>query len=375
MVTQYNGLCGKDMSFSDLGVELSKVSLDGLTCAERMESDSSKGLNLEEQRLLMVQSPNKQYLVLKPADFKALGSGYHIICYADSVKGTLNKPSGESLALLPEKGIDVFMESMGKVLALVGHQSYQAVPADVGTVRETKKSASSQILESRGDLSKDEARAAFRNALQMVTKEMANNIDFWTAEAGARLVKSTVFKSDKQIQRAKSDAQYLRSTSTGLTKCFHQRLNQCLREGKPEDKREQMHLAAYNLSMAEDQEWCQESAIRVLTGSVTDQAQLEFSHVNRRLSFLLDRRVKPEQNVIGPAILSWCLCSALGDVSYSKEQINSLYKVSTEFFERSVGKVYHDINQLWVEMGIIPEIKLRVWRDEYQPHARSRAIG
>ncbi len=369
----FNSLFGTDMSFSDLGVELSRVSLDGLSGSEWMDSGSANTPASNEQQLLLVQSPSKQYLVLKPEDFKAVGNGYQVVCYADTSKRVLNKPNGEFLSPLPAKGIEVFMEAMVKVLSL--NTQPNGVRA-TGSGGKAKKAVSSQIMEPRGDLTRAEAQAAFRKALQMVSKNMGVHIDFWTAEAGSRLVKAASFKTASQADRARSDARYLQGTAAELAKCFHARLNECLREGRQQEQKpsENLDLSAFNLSVAENEEWHRETAIRTLTASVKGQSQLEFSHVNRRLSFLLNRRVKPEQNVIGPEMLSRCLCAALSDVSYSKDQINALYEVVSDYYASALGKIYHDINSAWIDVGIIPEIKLRVWRDEYQPRTRSRSF-
>ena len=62
-----------------------------------------------------------------------------------------------------------------------------------------------------------------------------------------------------------------------------------------------------------------------------------------------------------------CICTAIDEISLGTEQVNALQKVVTDNFAEAMGKIYRDINLLWIGMDIIPQIKLRVWQDDYKP--------
>lgn len=344
--------------------------LDTVEPPESMKSVSTESEDVLENSLLVVQIISKQYVVMRPEELKALGTEHKVICYADKESSSLNKLNGERIKTLPDDGLEEFLEGMVTALNLVEQGGTEDAEIDSIPNKETNKVKTSEISESRDNLTSEQVQHAIRQALKLVSRSMDKNIDRWVLEAGDRILNGTTLRAVSDISRTKSVAMQLQSSSHELSKCFQSRLVECLHKFNHPEK-EQIDLSNHHLSLAEDGDWHKHTAILGLSSKVSGQTKLDFNQLNRRFSYLLNRRIKPEKNVIGPEMIAWCLCYALEDVSYNKEQVNTLQSVVSEFFAGSLGKIYREINLLWIGMDIIPQIKLRVWQDDYEPTSRN----
>ena len=340
--------------------------LDNVEPPASMQSVSTSSEDVLEDSLLVVKIISRQYVIMKPEELKALGNDHKVICYADRKSGSLNKLNGERIKALPQDNIEEFLAGMVTALNLVEQGDVEG--EELSTLKNGKAKAAEhpEISESRDNLTNEQVQSAIKQALKLVTSAVDKNIDRWVIEAGDRLMSSSSQGGFGDPQRMRAVSSELQSSSSELSKCFQARLIECLHKFNHPEK-EQIDLSSDDLSLAEDGHWHKHTVILGLSATITGQTKLDFNQLNRRFSYLLNKRIKPEKNIISPEMIAWCICTAVDDVSYSKEQVGALQRVISELFAGTMGKVYRDINLLWIGMDIIPQIKLRVWQDDYQP--------
>lgn len=341
--------------------------MDNVEPPPSIKSVSTSTEDVLADSLLVVKIISRQYVVMKPEELKALGNDHKVICYADMKSGSLNKLNGEIIKALPQDNIEDFLDGMVAALNLV--EQGDAEGAELSALKNgtEQENAHPEISESRDSLTNEQVQNAVKQALKVVTCAMDKNIDRWVIEAGDRLMNSTSRGGGfGDSQRMQSVSSQLQNSSAELSKRFQARLIECLHKFNHPEK-EQIDLSNHDLSLAEDGHWHKHSVIMSLSATITGQTKLDFNQLNRRFSYLLNKRIKPGKNIIGPEMIAWCICTAVDDVSYGKEQVGVLQRVISDLFAGAMGKIYRDINLLWIGMDIIPQIKLRVWQDDYQP--------
>ena len=342
----------------------------------KAEATSSRGVDdIPDNSLVLVRIGN-HHLVMSAREVRNLSKDHSVVCYADQKAATLNKLNGERVKRLKQSTVADFLDGMVTALNLVTTEDAVLPSADETPAAKENSApeaepepAPEEISECRDHLTSEQVQLAIKKALKLVSRSMEKNIDSWLIHAGDRLTKSASKLGIEDSQRAKSMAMQLQNSSAKLSKKFQTRLIECLHKFNHPEK-EQIDISAQSLSLAEDGDWHKQTAILSLAATVTGQAKLDFNQLNRRFSYLLNRRVKPEKNVIGPEMLAWGICSAIDDMSMNKQQVEALQAVLTQSFQVSLGKLYREINLLWIGMDIIPQIKLRVWQDHYKPASR-----
>jgi len=339
--------------------------LDNVESPVSMKSASTSFEGVLEGSLLVVKVIGRQYAIMKPEELKALSSDHQVICYADTKSGSLNKLNGESIKTLPQENIEEFMAGMVTALNMVDQQ--KAEGANLHSLKNDTSLEKAEISESRDSLTNEQVQDAIKQALKVVTSAMDKNIDQWILEASNRMMSASSLGGFDDTQRLQGLSSQLMNSSGELSKRFQARLIESLHKFNHPEK-EQIDFSDHqSLSLTEDDQWQKHSTILRLSAMITGQTKLDFNQLNRRFSYLINKRIKPEKNIIGPEMIAWCLCTAIDDVSYGTEQINALHKVISDMFAGTMGKIYRDINLLWIGMNIIPQIKLRVWQDDYKP--------
>lgn len=316
----------------------------------------------EKENLLVIKAAGKQHLVLSAQQLKAIGIAHEIVCYADFASHTLKQLDGGHIRDLPKQGVLEFLEGLA-----AGLNFGKEYPAEEHTEQvkeeEPAEEKPAAISESREHLTPKSVQSAISKAMKYVSRSMDQNIDRWVTEAGSILVADASTNQMVQNQRMLSIAQQLPTSSKDLRKHFQARLLENLQNFNQPKK--QADLDLQNLRLAEDKHW-DSTAITKLSATVAGEALMNFNQLNRRFSYLLNRRVSPTKNVISPESMAWCLCSALNDMSYSREQAEVVYDVLLEVFSTAMEEIYREVNLLWIEMDILPAIKLRVRHDDYK---------
>ena len=316
--------------------------------------------------LLVVKQMNRQYAVMNSEELKASGDGHKVICYADTKRGSLNKLCGEHIKPLPTENIEEFLAGMVTALNLV--EQGEAEGGQLSAVNSGNASGKpTEISESRNELTTEQVQSAIKQALKVVTNAMDKNIDNWVLEASKQLDGSVSQGGFGDEQRLRGLSSQLQDSSSELNKRFQARLIESLHKFNHPEKEQIELIAAQNLALTENDQWDKDSSILNLSAMIEGQAKLDFNQMNRRFCYLINKRVKPEKNIIGPEMMAWCICTAIDEISLGTEQVNALQKVVTDNFAEAMGKIYRDINLLWIGMDIIPQIKLRVWQDDYKP--------
>lgn len=331
--------------------------------------------DIKKENLIVVRASGRRHLVLSEKQLNAIGIEHKVICYADFATQTLKKGNGGYIRNLPKQGTLEFLEGLATGL---GFADTDETVADndrlvkQGPSTKVKESDSTKaapesapaIAESREDLTPELVQKAVSKALKYVSNSMDKNIDHWVTEAGSLIVQNAATKHIAQDQRMLSIARQLPSSSANLRKHFQSRLVESLQKFNRPVK-QQASLDLQNLQLAEDKHW-DNTAITKLSATVDGEALINFNQLNRRFSYLLNRRISPTKNVFGPEVISSCLCSALNDMSYSREQAEVLYSVMLEVFPSAMEEIYREVNLLWIEMKILPAIQLRVRHDDYK---------
>ena len=127
------------------------------------------------------------------------------------------------------------------------------------------------------------------------------------------------------------------------------------------------------LSLVDEEALEQEILISRMSSRAASETQSQFSKLNRRFCFLLNRRIMPMDNPLSPKSQAFCMTEALEALDIQDNARRVLLNALEQEFANALGYLYSEINETMIDLGILPDIKHHVWRAEVSTRARSRA--
>jgi hypothetical protein len=127
------------------------------------------------------------------------------------------------------------------------------------------------------------------------------------------------------------------------------------------------------LSLVDEEALDQEILVGRMSSVAAAETQTQFSKLNRRFCFLLDRRIMPVDSPLSPKSQAKCMTEALDSIEVVEPARRVLHKCLEQEFSNALGYLYSEINEMLIDLEILPDIKHHVWRVEASSRARSKA--
>lgn len=127
------------------------------------------------------------------------------------------------------------------------------------------------------------------------------------------------------------------------------------------------------LSLVDEEALDQEILVGRMSSAAAAETQTQFSKLNRRFCFLLNRRIMPVDSPLSPKSQAKCMTEALDSIEVPEPARRILHKCLEQEFSNALGYLYSEINEMLIDLEILPDIKHHVWRAEVSTRARSKA--
>lgn len=127
------------------------------------------------------------------------------------------------------------------------------------------------------------------------------------------------------------------------------------------------------LSLVDENALDKEILVGRMSSVAAAETQTQFSKLNRRFCFLLNRRIMPVDSPLSPKSQAKCMTEALEILDVPDRVRQILHQCLEQEFSNALGYLYSEINEMLIDLDILPDIKHHVWRAEASTRARSRA--
>lgn len=192
---------------------------------------------------------------------------------------------------------------------------------------------------------------------------MEKNIDRWTYDASSSILSSLAMQSSDNLIEQRREAADIQVKSQIFNNEFRAFFIESLVNFNCEEPM-QSESNQPALELVSSDGWKSHNLEPLLAREYEGQTRIEFSQLNLRLGAILDRPLSTEENVLGPKAIAWTVSSALNECGYSKKQRQVLEPIVIADFNRALEHLYHEINQIWIELDILPDAKLEVIKSD-----------
>ncbi len=127
------------------------------------------------------------------------------------------------------------------------------------------------------------------------------------------------------------------------------------------------------LSLVDDEALEKEILVKRMSSRAAAENQTKFSKLNRRFCFLQDRRIKPIDSPLSPQSLANQMTQVVDPLEVPEKVKALLFQALEQEFANALGYLYSELNEMMIDLGILPEIKHHVWRAEITTRSRSKA--
>lgn len=192
---------------------------------------------------------------------------------------------------------------------------------------------------------------------------MEQNIDRWTYDASSLMLSSLALQGDEDMIIRRREAAEIQVKSNVFNSEFRAFLIESLVNFKC-DEPIRSEEPEPTLELVSSDVWKSHNIEPLLAREYEGQTKIEFGKLNRRMGEILKRNLSPEENALGPKSIAWTLAQALNQCGYSKKQRDVLEPIMIADFNVALEKLYRHINQIWIDMGILPEAKLEILKSD-----------
>lgn len=228
------------------------------------------------------------------------------------------------------------------------------------------------IAESRDSVSEENIGQAIA-VCRDVTNEHGRQLLEVMFELGAE--KLLEQSSDSESEDAKSPREIARDLSAASPKILDNYSRLFLALFDDQGGEQPAPKAGFNqgLSLVDEGALDQEILVGRMSSVAAAETQSQFSKLNRRFCFLLNRRIMPVDSPLSPKSQAKCMTEALEILDTSDRVRQVLHQCLEQEFSNALGYLYSEINEMLIDLEILPEIKHHVWRAEVSTRARSKA--
>lgn len=231
----------------------------------------------------------------------------------------------------------------------------------IGSVKLTEKKKSSEQPErhkisSISSYAMDAATDAFFDVMEQ-------NIDRWTYDASSNMLSTVGMSGASDITSERREAAGIQVKSNKFNTEFRAFFIESLVSFKCEEPTE-AESAQPTLELVGADHWKSHNIEPLLSREYEGETKVEFCQLNRRLSVILDRNLTPDENVLGPKAIARTVAMALNECNYSREQREVLEPIIIADFNQALERLYRQINQIWIELDILPEIRLQILKSD-----------
>lgn len=192
---------------------------------------------------------------------------------------------------------------------------------------------------------------------------MEQNIDRWTYDASSLMLSSLALQDVADMTMRRREAAEIQVKSNIFNSEFRAFLIESLVNFKCNEPIRSADSET-TLELVSSDVWKSHNIEPLLAREYEGQTKIEFGKLNRRMGEILNRNLSPEENTLGPKSIAWTIAQALNQCGYSKRQRDILEPIMIADFNVALEKLYRHINQIWIDMGILPEAKLEILKSD-----------
>lgn len=221
-----------------------------------------------------------------------------------------------------------------------------------------------QIRESRADFDDRDIADALGFCKEKVLEVVQQLLD--------RVMDAAELQFDEQSRNPREADQAMWKTSINLMNSQRQDVKQrfvdsfsrCFESENPRDfwKQELAKEKGYTLELLDTQVFERELLVERVAVRAGIDTQLHFNHLNRRLCFLLNRRIKPADNPLGPHLIARMMLKVFSSIGLKGPVLYELIRAMEDYFTNGLGQLYSDLNAELVRRGVLPDMKHHIWR-------------
>lgn len=320
--------------------------------------------NQTNSALVLIETggKNRRYKFVREVDLESRNIQHRVLYRADLSSNLLiDESAPENSIDLPKIEIASFLKGVETALNRIDLTALNS-RIDKSTRTSAEKPAEKSNRQDRQHL-RAIASLAMDAATDYFFEQMENNIDHWTYDASSKMLSDIALHGDNDFLTRRREAAEIQVKSLKFINEFRAFVIESLVEFKTRDNSFSSKPSA-TLELVQSDIAQRYNIEPVLTREVDGQTKVEFSQLNRRLSAILDKSLKPTENVLSPKSIATSLSDALNECDYTCKQRETLEPIIIAGFNESLEVLYHEINRIWIDMDILPEAKLEILNSE-----------
>ena len=299
---------------------------------------------------LLGENADSNFRFISSSELSKLNAPHSVIYKADFRTGALAHMQDQHESIeLPRVGARAFLKGIEVALNKIDtNTEHSQLPSDIHSESGPSNFISNQAMDAATDALFD---------------LMEQNIDRWTYDASSLMLSSLALQDVEDITARRREAAEIQVKSNVFNSEFRAFLVEslvsfkCAEPIRSEESETSLELVSSDI-------WKRHNIEPLLAREYEGQTKIEFGKLNRRMGEILNRSLSADENTLGPKSIAWTLAQALNQCGYSKKQRDVLEPIMIADFNVALEKLYRHINQIWIEMGILPEAKLEIIKSD-----------
>lgn len=117
-----------------------------------------------------------------------------------------------------------------------------------------------------------------------------------------------------------------------------------------------------SLALADSAPVTNDVLMRVLQDNVTNDVSMNFAQLNRRMSHLLGKPLKPVNNPISILSIGAAIIDGFEKNNVNRDAFKWAFEIMAPAISQSVEKLYAQLNAHLIEESVLPDLTFHIWR-------------